>query len=339
MSFTYSYFKAQLLLGFLFLFVSCDSSNKTHLNGYTMGTSYEIIFGETVGTDKLSTLHSKIDSVLGAINQQMSIYIPDSDISKFNNQNDLSAISIPNMFSEVLERSLYWYHESHGSFDITVMPLVNEWGFGNKEVIQSLPLESKIKSILKYVGSDKLFLRNKILSKISNQVQIDLGAVAKGYAVDTIGEILSDSHINNYYIEIGGEIKCSGMNSVGNVWTIGIQSPNRFIHGQIIEKVSLYNKAIATSGDYKNFVDLGGKYYSHAINPKTGYPIDNHIASVSVIAPNCMDADAIATALMIMHLKDGIHWVDSLKEIEAMWIIRKENGLFEFHTTNGFLEG
>ncbi|MBT3961867.1 MAG: FAD:protein FMN transferase [Candidatus Marinimicrobia bacterium] len=338
MSPTITYLKAQLLLGFLFLFVSCDSSNKTHVNGLTMGTTYEIILGETIENNKLVKLHSKIDSLLQEINQQMSIYISDSDISNFNHGKDISAIPRPNMFSQVLERSIYWYHESNGSFDITVMPLVNEWGFGNKKVIQSIPLESKIKSILQFVGGDKLFLENKMLSKTNSQIQIDLGAVAKGYAVDIIGELLSNNNIQNYYIEIGGEIKCSGVNSGGKVWTIGIQLPDRLNHGQIIEKVTLKNKAIATSGDYKNYVELDGKYYSHTINPKTGYPIDNQIASVSVMASSCMDADAIATALMIMDLNDGIHWVNSLHEIDAMWVIRKENGLFETHTTNGFLE-
>jgi len=330
-------YKAQLLLGFIFLFSSCDAPPKSRFKGRTMGTTYEVILGEALQQDNLNIIHSKIDSLLGVINQQMSVYIGNSDISKFNERDVFTPRALPNMFNQVMDRSLHWYAESNGAFDITVMPLVNEWGFGTKEKIQFTPQKNKIESILTFVGSDKLLLENNSLSKTDPNVQIDLGAVAKGFAVDAIGIILTKHNINNYYIEIGGEIKCKGVNAEGKIWTIGIQLPDRNVQNQLIETVSLNNKAIATSGDYKNFIELNGQYYSHSIDPKTGYPVNNNIASVSVIAPNCMDADAIATALMIKSINEGTIWVNSLKSIEAMWVIREKNGIYSTHSSDGFL--
>ncbi|MBT3299798.1 MAG: FAD:protein FMN transferase [Candidatus Marinimicrobia bacterium] len=330
--------KAQLLLGFLILFqISCQKAGTQSITGRTMGTTYEIIFGEQLSEETLGHLENSIDSILININQEMSVYISESNISLFNKKRNILPSEIPNSFKKVIERSLFWFKETGGAFDITVMPLVNLWGFGTKEKIETLPDIEKIHVLMASIGSDYISLNGNLLIKNNVDVQIDLGAVAKGFAVDVIAEFLERKGVRHYFVEIGGEINCEGKNREGKIWTIGIQTPKRnSLDYSVIKKIKLKNRSIATSGDYKNFVEINGKFYSHAINPKTGYPVESQVASVSVIAPNCMDADALATGLMIMPLSEGKILVKKFNEMDAMWILRNENGLYNIEKTSGF---
>ncbi len=329
--------KAQLLLGFLLLIYSCSDLKETRLSGFTMGTTYEVIISDTITKKEQAEYQVDIDTILANINQQMSIYIADSEISQFNRMDSTDSISVSSDFATVLNKSLYWASQSNGMFDISILPLVNAWGFGIEKFNNRVPIQKNIDDLLPYISWEFISLNGQILKKLFSEVKIDLGAVAKGYAVDRIGEYLKTNSISNYYIEIGGEILCQGLNPDGNIWTIGIENPIRNSDSkQFLNTIHLNNRAIATSGDYRNYFEWDGDYYSHTIHPKTGYPVDNGIASVTVTAPTCMDADAIATALMVMPFQTGKEWIKSINLIEALWVIRKDEGTFESFNTSHF---
>lgn len=338
--------KAQLWLGFfvlIILLIGCISKNQTiTINGNTMGTTYSIkIINNLQHNIDTEDLKSKIDSALHAVNQQMSTYISDSEISQFNQLTSKDWFTISNDFYDVIVMAQEISRLTKGAFDITVGPIVELWGFGKdfEPNTWQPPTGQEIEKTIQSIGFKNIAVGKNSIKKVNPNIKIDLNAIAKGYGVDVVFELLRDLGYTDILVEIGGEVRCSGYNDEGNYWKIGIDKPILDIMPgtELQAVISLDNKALATSGDYRNYFKYNGKLFSHTINPINGYPIQNHVASASVIAQDCMTADALATALMVMG-KEGIALVNLLEEVEAMIIIRTDENKFNSVESFGWVK-
>ncbi len=280
------------------------------ISGMTMGTSYHIKLVPTTGQRiNLPSLKEQISSRLAGIDNKMSTYKEDSEVSSFNRHSGESWLPISAETMTVISTAQQISQLSDGAFDITIGKLVNLWGFGPTINIDAIPDADAIQALQSQVGYHKLELRQApaALRKSSNTVYLDLSAIAKGYAVDAIAQLLLDNRINNFMVEIGGEIITHGHKQQQQPWVIGIESP---IAGQrsISKKLHLPDVAMATSGDYRNYFEHENARYSHTIDPTTGYPIKHRLASVTVIDRSCMRADALATAIMVMGPDKGLEF-------------------------------
>lgn len=312
---------------FLLLFlISCQKADELkiiHLQGKTMGTTYNVKLVAPANYDA-KNLHDKINQRLVEVNQAMSTYIETSEISKFNQSKNQEEIYISSDFFKVANHALKLSEDTKGYFDPTVGPLVNLWGFG-PDGERKIPAPESLAKAMMGVGHDKIEVNNKNLSlkKLHPDVYLDLSASAKGFGVDAVIDVINLNGITNAMVEIGGEVRTTGK-SLGRDWKIGIESPNPETPGSNITKIiNVSNFALATSGDYRNFFEDHGKRYSHTINFKTGQPVEGLLASVSVISSNCMDADALATALMAMGHEVGYEYAKK-KGIKAFFIYRNE---------------
>ncbi|MED5475220.1 MAG: FAD:protein FMN transferase [Candidatus Neomarinimicrobiota bacterium] len=283
-----------------------------------MGTTYNIKISKSIKSNEVKILKYKIDSLLLDINMMFSTYIDSSEISRFNKADKKLVIS--QQFIDLFNRSKEIYDETDGAFDPSVQPLVNLWGFGNQGKVNLIPVDSVIQNIIKNSSYTEVILNKFELIKLNKLVEIDFSAIAKGYGVDRLSQFLKGKNIENFMVEIGGEVVCNGKN-FGKTWKIGLQNPFSDNSSEnILEIIKLENKAMATSGNYRNFFEMDGQLYSHMINPRTGYPIKNNLRSVTVITNNCLDADAYATALMVMGTTQGLRFVENHKNIEAIFI-------------------
>lgn len=312
----------------LFYFMSCgENENQYGWSGLTMGTTYQVKITRMELTDfEIKHLKSQVDSALIEINRQMSTYDPQSEISKFNTFEDTLAFPVSAEFAEVVSRAIEISELSNHSFDITVANLVNLWGFGKKGRRIIPPPEEDISKNLKNVGIKYIkSVNGRALKKSNPLVQVDLSAIAKGYGVDVVAQLLDTGQILNYMVEIGGEVVAKGYNARGELWKIGIDSPGLAnLPGQDIRTIlALKDVAVATSGDYRNYFEYEGKIYSHTINPKSGKPVRHDLASATVIAKDCMTADALATAIMVMGKDEGMNLIESVKDAEALMITRR----------------
>lgn len=313
----------------LFLFNSCSNSNKTQnsknkiytIQGYTQGTTYNIkyIYPEKKIQKK------ELDSLLNIIDQSMSSYIDSSNLSLINNNEN---IKIDYLLKKVLNRSLELCFQTNGSFDVTVAPLVNAYGFGAKK--NEINLDGDFD-----IGCDSFHIKNGKVVKNKN-VQLDVNGIAQGFSVDFLSNYFNSKGVLNYMIEIGGEVYCSGMKQEDK-WVLGISNPlgNPSEH---IFKLPLHDKALATSGSTRKNNQIEGSVYTHIISSNTQEPIKNNLLSVSVIAENCMDADAYATALMEMGLRDSKYFLESNPlSIEVLFIyIDTISGKIADFRTEGF---
>lgn len=297
--------------------------------GEVFGTFFHIIY------ESEDTLTYEIHNVLDEVNQSLSMYNKTSIISRFN-QNDSSLI-LDKHFLKVLSKGFEISNNTKGAFDMTVAPLVNIWGFGfsKKETVTKY----KVDSILKFVGFDKIRLVNEMFVKQDTRTMIDASAIAKGYGVDVVADMFDANGINNYLVEIGGEIRVKGINEKGNVWSIAIDKPvdDPFINEREFQEVLHFSDgALASSGNYRNFYYENGIKYAHTINPKTGYPVQNEVLATSVIAYDCMTADAYATSFMVLGLEEAMRIVNANKELEAYFICRGKNDEFDIYYSSGF---
>ena len=283
-----------LLLLFITVY-SCtnNSFKKTSISGYVYGTTYTIVY---FSDDELQ-LKVQIDSLFDAIDMSMSTYNPNSLITRINNNED---IELDNHFKFVFNVSKNIFNKTNGLFDPSIGPLVNSLNFGPKT--NHLPID-KLKTL---VGLDKFnIIENKLIRPFNSF--IDFNAIAKGYSVDVISRFLSINNITNYLVEVGGEIRSSGMNLDGNKnWRVGLDTP-RFdgLQRDLYKIFNLKDKSMATSGVYRKFkIDSSGNKYAHIIDPKTGYSSTSNILSVTVISEDCIEADAYATALQLMSVDE-----------------------------------
>ncbi|CAN2043020.1 FAD:protein FMN transferase [Candidatus Magnetomoraceae bacterium gMMP-1] len=317
--------------------LSCDFKKEVALTGSTMGTTYHIkvVKGLFLNTTKLQ---AKIDQRLWEINKSMSTFNPDSEISRFNKLQSITEdFPISEDFYNVMLIAKKIYGLTDGAWDGTVKQLVNLWGFGNTDKNMKIPEDKEINNLLNKVGFDLIVLENKSLRKKHMDISMNLASIAKGYGVDQIAGVLEENNIKNYLVEIGGEVYASGVKKDGSAWKIGINRPvKNAAYNEVYSVVELSNRAVATSGDYRQFFKKGVKSYSHVIDPRTGRPVKNGVVSASVIANNCTYADGLATALMVMGAEKGLKLVNSLKKIECMIIVANENNKLKGYYSDGF---
>ena len=329
--------RARHMLGFLFIawFLGCSQPKQyIEIHGKTMGTSYSIRIVPSIDLQiNKEEIQFGLDSLLSEIDRQMSTYRLDSEISIFNSMNKNEAIHISDEFAIVLKRAIYWGEITKGAFDVSVLPSILLWRKGkpDREYPDQWEPPTDLESVMEMVKVDfkKINLnRNNLIKSFLDQM-IDLNAIAKGWGVDQLFEYMRDAGMKNFMVEIGGEVRTIGKNNKGSHWKIGIDKPmiGTVPGEQIYSVVSISNQAMATSGNYRNFKEYENVPYSHIINPRTGRPTQSNIASVTVVAPNCMDADALATALNVMEVEEGLELVESLDGFEAFWIIKENEEL------------
>jgi len=316
-----------LILILSFSIVQTASAREYLLTGKTMGTFYRIKF--IPGTQVSKALwEKKVRVRLKEVNARLSMYQKNSEISRFNTAPAHTPFRLSQDFHQVLVKCQTLHRLSNGAWDGTVKPLVDLWGFGTRDRTDTLPDPKEINQAIEQTGFDKLILKDRFLTKTAPGITLDLGSIAKGYGVDEIGRLFSESGIKNYLVEIGGELAGAGKNKRGTPWAVGISKPeNSALNTGLYKVISLDNKAIATSGNYRNFFKIKGKTYSHIIHPKTGYPVANRVVSASVIADNCTLADGLATALMVMDSHFAIDLVNSMDHTECLIIKKKDKTL------------
>jgi len=328
----------RILVSFVFCLsiTSCtsESSYEYLVRGETMGTTYSVkmVFAQIQSSVELAVYESKIESVLERVDYLMSTYREDSEVSILNNLKENQSLSLSSQTYEVLLSSQELSKLTNGFFDITVGPLVNLWGFGPDFRLDSVPNDENILAVKERVNWKAISLSEGAVTK-SQSVYVDLSAIAKGYAVDSVAKLLKLLKVNNFLVEVGGEISVLGLNKFGKAWILGIEQPNT-VGRKAYTTISLTENSLATSGDYRNYFEKDGRRYSHTINPKTGYPVEHNLASVSVIANTCMESDALATALMAMGEVEGYQF--ALKQGINAYFIYREGDQFKTVYTPGF---
>jgi len=304
------------------------------ITGLTMGTSYTIqAYMPRFGS--ASSLKKEIDNRLIALNKSMSTWDKDSEISKFNDFHSLNNFVVSEDFFKVMQKAYYVYDITDAAWDGTVEPILELMGFSMKS--KNIK-KTSIKKILANIGFDKIqIIPPNILKKKNKNITINLSSIAKGYGVDEIAKLLDKKGIKSYFVEIGGEIFARNKKYDGNKWRIGISAPVAYdIEQEVVHIVELDNKAIATSGDYRNFIKINNKQLSHIINPKTGLSVQNNITSVSVIASNTMLADALATSFMVMGIEKSLKLCEKLDGVETFIISKDKNNTFSTIFSSGF---
>jgi thiamine biosynthesis lipoprotein len=329
--------KTGLIVALFFVVTACNSERtSTTLSGATMGTTYHVTVIDLDDAES-ANVKASIDDLLLQINQSMSTYIPDSELSLINDVPGPSEHQISPQLARVITEAISIGSIVPEYYDISVLPLVELWGFGAGKSDKMVPSESSILVALSNVGWNKFALNGNTLSRYAD-VQIDLSSIAKGYAVDAVGELLTSLGYSHYLVEIGGEITTSGRNSRGKLWRVGIEQPS-ISGGPPVRAVPLDNLAVATSGDYRNFFVEGEKRYGHTISPITGYPVSNDSLSVTVIGPTCAYADGWATALNASGPREGLR-VANEQGIAALFIFADgdELRIMESHAYSEYLE-
>lgn len=325
----------KLLVVLLTILLTCCKqevkSKLTKLSGTVFGTSYNIQYHSEASLN----YQLQIDSLFNVINQSLSTYIPDSDISKLN-RNEISKVD--NHFKRVFNTSKVIYTTTNGVFDPTIGNVVNAWNFG-ADTNRFLTDSTTIDSLMQFVGFDKVVNHNSKITK-PRGAYLEFNAIAKGYGVDVIAEFLESKNCKNYLVEIGGEIRVLGKNiEKKSPWKVGLDEPRFDGQQSVFKAITLKNEAMATSGTYRKFkIDDSGNRYAHIINTKTGYPTKTNVLSVSVIASDCMTADAYATAFQAMGLQNVIEFLKSHPELKAYLIYEGDNKELKTLGLNDFPE-
>jgi len=301
-----------------------------------MGTTYTITV-HGASADELVGLPAEIDARLRSINKAMSTWDPDSEISRINQTPATQEVTVSEDFQRVLSAALSLSEATAGAFDVTVGPLVNLWGFGPAARDQP-PDASALEEARRRVGYRNLIVNGRSLRKSVPGMHLDFSAIAKGYGVDAVGEILRRRGVSNFLVEIGGEVIVAGWAPGGEPWAIGIERPEEnlpqgaALHGI----VHLTYGALATSGSYRRFKRRQAERSHHIIDPRTGMSTNSSLVSVTVFAPDCMSADGIATALMVMGTDTGLRWLEAQPGVEALFLEAMPEGGFKQRLSSGF---
>ncbi len=291
--------------------------------GETMGTGYTARISGRVSQRDLKALSEEINRALVEVNRQMSTWDPDSEISRFNHSRGVDPFPCSAAFASVTRQALELSERTGGAFDPTLQPLLNLWGFGSEAETEAVPTDAALAAAKRITGWEKLSAGESWIKKEEPELSLALGAIAKGHGVDALAAIMKRTGHENWFVEIGGEVAVQGLNPDGDPWRIGIQHPssNPF-DNRVRGVVHLTNGAVATSGDYRNFIEEDGVVYSHILDPRSGKAVKSSTASVTVIAPTCALADGAATALFVMGPVEGVQWVNERPDLEAMFLIR-----------------
>jgi FAD:protein FMN transferase len=298
--------------------------------GYIYGTNYHIVYESPDGKD----FQLEITEKLNEYNRIFSTFDSTSNISKIN-RNQL--VELHPLFLQCFHRAMKISEITGGAFDITAGPMVNAWGFGPEERRKMTP--EIIDSLRNITGYRKMRFRDGRIEKEKPNMKLDMSAIAKGFTCDLLGGFLAKKGCENYMVEIGGEVVAKGKNEKGRTWTIGISKPDEtafFGLSDIQAKVQLPNHALATSGNYRNFYVEDGKKYAHTIDPKTGYPVQHSLLSATVLAETCMDADAFATAFMVLGLEKSIEISDSVPALKVYFIYADDVGVTRVYISENF---
>lgn len=296
------------------------------LEGKAQGTTFHITYYDTLSRD----FSAPVDSLFRLIDRSMSLWDSASTISRLNRNEE--GVQADEHFTAVFRRSQEVSATTEGAFDITVGPLVKAWGFSIKKGLPP-PDSAQVDSLRQLTGFQKVRLENGKLVKADPRMEIDMNAIAQGYTVDVVAHFLEQKGVQHYMVEIGGEVRTAGRNDKGEAWQIGIDKPlEQETEGRPLQTVvSLSGKALATSGSYRKFVVRNGKKFSHAIDPKTGYPITHTLLSVSVKADDCATADAYATAFLVLGLEKALEMAPKLG-MEIYCIYADEKGAMQVRT-------
>ena len=295
----------------LMLLWSCGGSSGkvefTHIEGHAQGTTYHISYYDALGRE----FQPEIDKLLEEIDYSMSTYVPHSVISVLNSGDTIAIVD--RHFQKVFTKSKELYKITGGAFDPTIKALIDLWGFGEEEIVPVEHIDSLVfDSVLNLRGMDQIVLTGNKLVKQRAEVQLDFNAIAQGYAVDAIAELLRESGIINYMIELGGEVLVLGHNSLNEPWKIGVDMPeeDNKEKRELKAVVSISNAALATSGNYRKFYEKDGVKFSHTIDPRTGYPVKDKLLSATILAETCMEADALATACMVLGYDKAVEFIE-----------------------------
>ena len=317
----------------ILLFISCGNKKPSpyrKIAGMTQGTTFHITYEDKADKD----LSGSVDSIFKAFDLTFSEYIPNSIVSRIN-QND-STVRLDDMFVEVYNKSVEINKETNGAFDLTVGPLVNAWGFGPEKKVKID--SSKIDSLLQYVGMEKIRLEGRKLVKDLQGIKIDVNSIAQGYCVDVVYRYFESLEIENFMVEIGGEVRTKGKNPKGDFWRIGVDKPTEGnnVAGETLQTIILLdNKSVTTSGNYRKFFEENGQKFSHIIDPHTGYPYKNNLLSVTVIAKDGLTADGYDTPLMVLGLEGARAFLKLHSELDAYMIYSDKSGQFQVEFTKG----
>ncbi|MBU2955314.1 FAD:protein FMN transferase [Marinobacter sp. F3R08] len=305
------------------------------ISGPVFGTSYHINVVLTEDQGRLETLAQGIEGVLDGVDASMSTWREDSELSRFNQRTDQSDwVSVSDELYEVLLKAEEISTLTDGAFDVTIGPVVNLWGFGPQARPEQVPSEALLAKSLSETGFEKLELRSDPPAVRAVPPQyVDLSAIAKGYGVDAVARFLDEQGVQAYLVEIGGEVRVNGRKPDGSTWRLAIERPVSEAR-EVNRVVALDARAMATSGDYRNYYESEGRRYSHTIDPATGEPIAHKLASVTVIADDCMTADALATGFNVMGFQPA-YALAVRENIPAYFIVRTDQG-FETHQTPAF---
>jgi thiamine biosynthesis lipoprotein len=318
--------KASGLIGFsLFLLVACGfgDSDEIRLSGSTMGTVYHVTIVDLPFAIKQTQLEREVAQILNKVDRQMSTYKVDSELSLFNQAAVGVAVTVSADTRAVVEQAITLAELSGGSFNPAIAPLVNLWGFGPTAQQDSIPSLGQITEALQSVDYLAVQIIANSLTKLA-PVTLDLSAIAKGFGVDKVADYLLAQGVANFLVEVGGEIRVGGLSPRKTPWRVGIESPGKD-YGIAYNAISVSNAAVATSGDYRNYYEQDGKRYSHTIDPKTGYPIEHNLASVTVVADSGALADGLATAINVMGTDEGLAFSE-LNSLAVFMIVKTETG-------------
>lgn len=308
------------IFAILLLLGACATDTRKEATGFTQGTTYSITYYRN-GAD----LQYQIDSLLLSFDRVLSTYQETSYISKWN-RNEHDSLEQPQLFKEVVKRASEINQLSDGTFDITVSPLMRYW-FQNDWKVTQID-SSKVDSIMQFVGMKYVVLKDENYDKTNRQTQLDVDAIAQGYSVDVVSRYLESEGIQNYLVEIGGEVRASGTKPNDDNWKVGIDVPKEGSSEsrELAMSVELTNRSLATSGNYRKFVEINGVKYGHSLNPITGYPAKTDVLSATVIAEDAMTADALATACMVLGMEKSKKLISTEPDLDAILIYSDANG-------------
>lgn len=327
--------KALVIFSLGLFFFSCErdtSIEKTHLLGEAQGTYYSIIYYDQLNRN----LSVQIDSILDAFDLSVSVYKANSIVSKVNRNED---VILDDWFVDNFNAAIRIAELTDGAMDITIAPLANAWGFGTFDQPDKIDVQL-IDSLRKLVNYKAVSIVNNRLVKEDQRMQLNFNAIAQGNSVDVVAKYFNSLNIDSYLIDIGGEILAKGDKAGGEHWLVGIEKPSETAdEGRELQQTfALKDNALATSGNYRKYYEIDGKRYAHSLDPKSGYPVQHSLLSVSVLAKTCTDADAFATAFMVMGMEKALVFIDKHPDIQAYFIYHDKDKGIETFLSQGFEE-
>ncbi|CAK4069265.1 FAD:protein FMN transferase [Vibrio sp. 16] len=312
----------------LLVLAGCEKpAEQVHLTGPTMGTTYNIKYISADGVPSPEVLQKEVDRLLEEVNDQMSTYRKDSELSRFNQSQSADAFEVSPQTATVVKEAIRLNGLTQGALDVTVGPLVNLWGFGPEARPEVVPTDEELAQRKAMTGIENLSVVGNTLQKSIPNLYVDLSTIAKGWGVDVVADYIQSQGIQNYMVEVGGEMRLKGLNREGVAWRIAIEKPS-VEERAIQEIIEPGDMAIATSGDYRNYFERDGVRYSHIINPATGKPINHKVVSVTVLDKSSMTADGLATGLMVLGEEQGMKVAEE-NNIAVFMIVKTDDGFKE----------